>query len=44
MAGLGWQELVVVLLMLAVVLYFVYLAVRLVVRREPTRRDRENPD
>jgi hypothetical protein len=44
MAGLGWQELVLLLLMFAVIVCFVSFAVLLIGRREPRRRDREAPD
>jgi hypothetical protein len=46
MAGLGWQELFVVLVIIvapiAGVLYLGYFGVRWVVRRELSKRDREN--
>jgi hypothetical protein len=44
MAGLGWQELVIFLLIIALFVYFAFLVVRLVVRREQSQRDRESPD
>ena len=44
MEGIGTQELVIVLLIVALLVYFAYLGLRLVVRRDQRERDRESPD
>jgi hypothetical protein len=42
MAGLGWQELVLLLLIFAVIVCFASFVALLIGRREPRSRDREN--